>query len=105
MEIQANDHPIVRPEHFIDIETGIRKAAGNVLMVVLGALEASARRLVTVIDIIIGNDLIQDSGVLVVVSIVKTLNGVEIRFLGAVRTGRCEMAPLKILLPTRCICI
>jgi hypothetical protein len=62
----ANDHPIVRPEHFIDIEAGICKAAANLLMVALGALEASARRLVTVINIIIGNDLIQDSGVLVV---------------------------------------
>jgi len=78
MEIPANDHPIVRPEHFIDIETGIPKAAGNVPMVALGAREPSARRLVTVIDIIIGNDLIQDSGVLFVVGIVKTLNRVEI---------------------------
>jgi hypothetical protein len=48
-------------------------------MVALGALKASARRLVTVIDIIIGNDFIQDSGVLVVVGVVKTLNRVEIR--------------------------
>jgi hypothetical protein len=48
-------------------------------MVALGALEASPRRLVTIIDIIIGNDLVQDSGVLVVVGIVKTLNRVEIR--------------------------
>src|SRR5215471_5032884 len=79
MEIPANGHPIVRPEHFIDIETGIRKTAGNILIVAIGALEASARRLVTEIDIIIGNDLIQDSGVLVVVGIVKTLNHVEIR--------------------------
>ena len=56
----ANDDPIVRPEHFIDIEAGIRKGAGNVLMVALGALDASAWRLVTVIDIVVGNDLTQD---------------------------------------------
>ena len=80
MQRPANDDPIVRPEHFIDIEAGILKCAGKVLMVALGTLDASAGRLVAVIDVVAGNDFIQDRVLLLVVSIVKTLNHVEIRF-------------------------
>ena len=67
----ANGGPIVRREYVIDIEAGIRQAAGNLLLVALGALEASARRFVTVVDIIVGNDFLQDRLVLLVVGIVS----------------------------------
>jgi len=49
-------------------------------MVALGTLDASAGRLVAVIDVVVGNHFIQDRLLLLVVSIVKTLNHVEIRF-------------------------
>jgi hypothetical protein len=79
MHRPANDNPIVRPEHFVDVEAGVLKCATKLLMVAFGTLEASAGRLVTVIDIVVGNDLTQDSLLLFVVSIVKTLNRIEIR--------------------------
>ena len=80
MQCPANHDPIVRSEHFIDIEAGILKCAAKVLVVAFGALDASARGLVAVIDVVVGNDFIQDRFLLLVVSIVKTLNHVEIRF-------------------------
>src|SRR5215472_14635664 len=80
MRCPANDNPTVRAEHFVDIGAGIGKCAGNILMVALGTREASTRRLVTVIDLVAGDDLIQDRLVLLVISIVKALNHIEIRF-------------------------
>jgi hypothetical protein len=79
MYCPANDDPIVRAKHFIDIEAGIRKRAGKILIVALGALDASARGLVTVVNIVVGKDLTQDGLVLLVVRILKTLNRVQIR--------------------------
>ena len=80
MQRPTNDDPIVRREHFIDIEAGILKRASNLPMIALGALDALALGLMTVIDIIVGNDLIQDLLVVFVISIVKTPNHAEIRF-------------------------
>ena len=80
MQRPANDDPIVRPEHFIDIEAGILQSSGDLLTVAFGALNAAAWRFVTVVDIVVSNDLAEDSLVLLVVSIVKTLNRVEIPF-------------------------
>jgi hypothetical protein len=72
------DNPIV--DHFINIEAGIPKRFSNRPLITPGALDAKSGGLMTVTDIVIVNDFIEDLPVPIVIGVIKTLNHVEIRF-------------------------
>ena len=76
----TNDNPIVSCDHFINTEAGIPKRFSNRPLITPGALDAKSGGLMTVIDIVIVNDFIEDLRVPIVIGVIKTLNHVEIRF-------------------------